>query len=1649
MNVRHAPSTRATGLVLAALLAGFCLSSGLAPAPAWGAVAEGLDIMLIIDDSGSMRQSKNDKFYWRKKAAMVISAYAQARDRAAIVVYDGNAYDLLPGFWPLTPAGKQHIYGKVKRFSYGGKTNFKKAFRKAREVLEGRRGENANRGVVVLFLTDGKGKPPPAPEDLAFFRRKGWVVNGMALGRNADLKQVSKICQLTGGVALKSLEAKEIMDFFLDVYQAKTGEVTSALAVKQENGRRVLTPKARIVAGDTWKDLTLVMLYGAKIGRVEEIREKGLVVWTADRGPLKPGLKVETSGVRWFFNGRRGAFAAVRIKNPDHTDWSVVVSGQPVAQRSAFSPSVQGVPIAGVPHPQRRLAAMLVFRDDEGNVVRNEKFYRAVVSVEADLKLVGIDQVLDSIRLARGEGGPAAIARDERKWAYWGTFRKKPAPEIPFVIEYTVTYADGSIQRPLGAVATIPRLGLSVEPARFVVDAGADGVRLIARLTLVGELPGGEWNITVAERDQKPSDFWQETPKRRRIVRAEDIRAQAIPAALTVRQLSEFNAELTVIIPLPSFDIFARGKCQGEIVLQAAATNDLVIAPATISVEISRSSGLDLLPITALEQRGAPGANLFWGQTLLIQAQVRNALPTEYQEIVVTLTAPDGSVQPLALKRDGKLFTATVPARKTGTYRAVLEPPADGAYTVGEGEQAVDVLPYEAAVSVAPKNITLGQPVEMTVSLTPAATLDDLKGEVRRPDGKTVSVRLSGRGGRYRATFANTDAAGSYVFRLLPHLGIRARPDSALFAIGLPNATFAVDPATVSWGREAVVRVSDFGDAPPLDTVQVIATGPGQEAETLTLTHQDKQFTLRWTPAMVGRYVLEPSSATSARLALSPPRLTIDVKPLQGSLTAQADSPYWGTSATLRARLQPAAADLHQKIPAVDVRWTSPGAKMKTTVKLTPQLGTPGVYAVKLDLKTTGTHVFEALPRSMVQFSDRAATARIVVKPLQGSLTAQADSPYWGASTTLRARLEPAAADLHQKVPAIDVRWTSPGVKETETVKLTPQPGTPGVYVAKLDLKAPGTHVFEALPRSMVQFGDRAATARVSVKQYQARLTVSPEGVLLDWDAKLTAHAVLEPAPPKNINGLGEITLSIRETGASEARTIALKRQEDGRYQPASPLLLDLDQPETSWQLALPAHPQGAYAATEPLTVSRGARPKITVSVSPVPTNDPIELAKGQEFAITVTVQAIKLFKPIEHKVSLELSGKKSEQTVHLTPDKQHEASAMVEFTLTNAQGELPWWFGQSDPAVITSGTDSPKPVATYQVRAAVPAWFWIALAATAGLVVLVVLALVVRGIVRQPKWHDEWLVPETPGKAPLQLAALARQSGGRQCHVDDLGAVVQLGGSRQAPELFLTPAPNRSSGLGRLEVNGNPVGEGPVRLKPGDRLSLQGADAPVYVFTADPGTLPGWEDEVLVPLTSDGAPLWLKEITSSWEAQIPGIGAVARRWSSQAGPEYQIGVAPQRPAALGRIEIEGQAAADSAPLQSGQRVGVQGGAQYIFQRGGELPSWGLEVLVCDADSDRSIYLARVGRQWEANADAVGAIIRKGGTKEQPLYFIRAAADRQAFVNGQALSSGAEAKFVALNPGDKVGAAGEGPGLLRFQADVDLSELSDDIVLSG
>ena len=180
------------------------------------------DIMLVLDNSGSMRQ--NDPRFLTKKVVSDFVARLSADTHIGIVIFDEKVNLALP----LSPGGtgetKHTIHATLNKLNYRGKlTDSPAGMERAIYELKNKGRKDASK--VIVFMTDGIVDTGDKARDLerarwlredlaAQSQRLGIRIFGIAFTDQADFQLIQALGEKTGGGYYRALKADEIPHIF-------------------------------------------------------------------------------------------------------------------------------------------------------------------------------------------------------------------------------------------------------------------------------------------------------------------------------------------------------------------------------------------------------------------------------------------------------------------------------------------------------------------------------------------------------------------------------------------------------------------------------------------------------------------------------------------------------------------------------------------------------------------------------------------------------------------------------------------------------------------------------------------------------------------------------------------------------------------------------------------------------------------------------------------------------------------------------------------------------------------------------------------------------------------------------------------------------------------------------------------------------------------------------------------------------------------------------------------------------------------------------------------------------------------------------------------------------------------------------------------
>ncbi|MCF6218626.1 MAG: VWA domain-containing protein [Gammaproteobacteria bacterium] len=276
------------------------------------AIAEqGLDIVLVMDSSGSMK--KNDPNDLRKPAAKLLISLLGKDDRASIVSFSDDGYPVAYLTGTHSASNNDLLFKAVEKISNkGAYTNLAGAIKAATRVYE--QAWDSQRKHVVVLMSDGKVDLASAVEDekataelitklLPVLKEKQIQVYTIAFTDNSDMRLLQGIANLTDGHFNIARTDKDLHQVFASIFeQSKEPDILPMRSGRfsVDHNVREMTIIANKASLDTRVSLTLPS------GRVLE----------SDRAP---------ADIKWLVSDQ---FDLITIQNPEPGEWAMLPEGE-------------------------------------------------------------------------------------------------------------------------------------------------------------------------------------------------------------------------------------------------------------------------------------------------------------------------------------------------------------------------------------------------------------------------------------------------------------------------------------------------------------------------------------------------------------------------------------------------------------------------------------------------------------------------------------------------------------------------------------------------------------------------------------------------------------------------------------------------------------------------------------------------------------------------------------------------------------------------------------------------------------------------------------------------------------------------------------------------------------------------------------------------------------------------------------------------------------------------------------------------------------------------------------------------------------------------------------------------------------------------
>lgn len=218
---RGSPMTRLPNLLALAL------SLALSASMAVGAAGTERDIVLLLDNSGSMK--KNDPQFLTRRAVREFLSSLDPRTRVAMVIFDEKVQLAAP-LTPVTKDTKDGLLAKLDLINYRGKfTNSPAGMERAIYEIKNHGRKDAEK--IILFMTDGIVDTGHRARDreLAKWMREaladeaasaGIQIFGIAFTEAADFQLMQTLSYRTGGSYFRAMAAEDIGGAFERIHES-------------------------------------------------------------------------------------------------------------------------------------------------------------------------------------------------------------------------------------------------------------------------------------------------------------------------------------------------------------------------------------------------------------------------------------------------------------------------------------------------------------------------------------------------------------------------------------------------------------------------------------------------------------------------------------------------------------------------------------------------------------------------------------------------------------------------------------------------------------------------------------------------------------------------------------------------------------------------------------------------------------------------------------------------------------------------------------------------------------------------------------------------------------------------------------------------------------------------------------------------------------------------------------------------------------------------------------------------------------------------------------------------------------------------------------------------------------------------------------
>lgn len=197
------------------LLLGFGFAAELVYELNFGGTKTVKDVVMVIDDSGSMEQ--NDPDNRRHAAARDLVMQMDKDNRVAVISFSDQAAVVQPLTKVKKEADRNQVIAAIEGLqTTTGGTNLDGALQEALGTLGG---DDASRGAMVILLSDGASQLDPQ-QDLESYISRGIAVNtvGLSLQEPSGAELLRQIAGATGGQYYDVDDAGRLAEVFREIY---------------------------------------------------------------------------------------------------------------------------------------------------------------------------------------------------------------------------------------------------------------------------------------------------------------------------------------------------------------------------------------------------------------------------------------------------------------------------------------------------------------------------------------------------------------------------------------------------------------------------------------------------------------------------------------------------------------------------------------------------------------------------------------------------------------------------------------------------------------------------------------------------------------------------------------------------------------------------------------------------------------------------------------------------------------------------------------------------------------------------------------------------------------------------------------------------------------------------------------------------------------------------------------------------------------------------------------------------------------------------------------------------------------------------------------------------------------------------------------